>query len=80
MIKYLAATEAEVLEFVAPPKSKIIEKPLREIDFPKEAIIGGLVRGKAGCIATGDTQIQPGDHVVVFAMPAAVGEVTRFFR
>ncbi len=80
MIKYLAATDAEVLEFVVSPKSKIIEKPLSEIDFPKDAIIGGLVRGKAGYIVTGDTKIQPGDHVVVFAMPSAISEVTRFFK
>ncbi len=80
MIKYLATTDAEVLEFVVSPKSKIIEKTLRDTDFPKDAIIGGLVRGKSGYIATGDTQIQPGDHVVVFAMPSAISEVARFFK
>ncbi len=80
MIKYLAATDAEVLEYVVSPKAKIIEKSLCEIDFPKDAIIGGLIRGKAGYIATGDTKIQPGDHVVVFAMPSAISEVSRFFK
>ena len=80
MIKYLATTEAEVLEFVVSPKSKIIEKPLRDTNFPKDAIIGGLIRGKAGYIATGDTWVQPGDHVVVFAIPSAIGEVSRFFK
>ncbi|MDR1155065.1 MAG: Trk system potassium transporter TrkA [Bacteroidales bacterium] len=80
MIKYLAATDAEVLEFVALPKSKIINKPIRDMNFPKNAIIGGLIRGKTGYIATGDTWIQPGDHVVVFAMPAAIGEVSMFFK
>ena len=80
MIKYLAATDAEALEFVVSPKSKIIETPLREISFPKEAIVGGLVRGRAGHIATGDTWIKPGDHVVVFAMPSAINDVSKFFE
>ncbi len=80
MIKYLAATEAEVLEYVVSPKSKIIQKPLCEVNFPKDAIIGGLIRGKAGYVATGDTTIQPGDHVVVFSMPSAIHEVSAFFQ
>ena len=80
MIKYLAATDAEVLEFVASPKSKIIRDTLSNIDFPDDAIIGGLVRGKSGHVATGDTQIQPGDRVVVFSKPTAICEVNRLFQ
>jgi len=80
MVKYLATTEAEVLEFVASPKSKITESPLREINFPKDAIIGGLIRGGSGIIATDDTRIQSGDHVVVFAMPSAIKKISRFFK
>ena len=80
MIKYLAATEAEVLEFVVSPKSKIIERPLCETNFPKDAIIGGLVRNNTGYIATGSAWIQPEDRVVVFSMPSAIGEVSRFFK
>ena len=79
-IKHIATTEAEALEFVAPPKSKITERPIGEINFPKNAIIGGLVRNNAGFIATGSTRIQPGDRVVVFSMPAAIGEVSKFFK
>ncbi|MDR0795293.1 MAG: Trk system potassium transporter TrkA [Tannerella sp.] len=80
MMKYLATANAKVFEFVVSQKSKIIQKPVCEINFPKNAIIGGLIRGKAGYVATGDTWIQPGDHVVVFAMPFAFGEVSRFFQ
>ena len=79
-IKHLATTEAEALEFVAPLKSKITERPICELKFPKNAIIGGLVRNNTGFIAKGDTWIQPGDRVVVFSMPAAVGEVSKFFK
>jgi trk system potassium uptake protein TrkA len=80
MMKYLATTEAEVLEFIALPKSKITECPLSEMNFPKDAIIGGVVREKAGLIASGSMWIQPGDRVVVFTLPSAIGEVNKFFK
>ena len=80
MMKYLATTEAEVLEFVVPEMAKITELPLRELDFPKDAIVGGLIRNGFGHIAGGDTHVQAGDHVVVFAMPSAVHEISKFFR
>ena len=80
MMKYLSATNAEALEFLVSAKSKIIEKPIRDLNFPKDAVIGGIIRGKAGHIATGDTRIQPGDRVVVFAMPSIISEVSAFFK
>jgi len=80
MMKYLATADAEVLEFSVSPKSKIIEKPVRDLQFPQHAIIGGIIRGKVGYVATGDTLIQPGDRAVVFAMPSAIDEVSRFFK
>jgi trk system potassium uptake protein TrkA len=79
MMKYLATTNADAIEFSVSSKSKIIEKPISEMNFPKNAIIGGIIRGKVGYVAKGNALIQPGDRVVVFAMPAAIGEVSRFF-
>jgi trk system potassium uptake protein TrkA len=80
MIKYLATTDAEVLEFVAHSGSKITAQPLRDINFPKDAIVGGLVRDKAGYIATGNTWIKPGDHVVIFSMPSVINDVSKLFE
>ncbi len=79
-MKYLTGTNAEILEFIAHEGSKIISHPLREITFPKNAIVGGVVRGKKGMIAKGDTVIQDGDRVVVFALPGAEEEVEKIFR
>ncbi len=79
-IKCLTGTDAEVLEFIAKPESAITKGSLKEIDFPKDAIIGGLIRKKKGIIAKGDTEILEGDHVVVFALPSAVSTVGKFFN
>ncbi len=78
-IRCLTGTNAEVLEFVAKPDSLITRDKLRDIDFPEDAIIGGVIRNKIGFIADGNTKIMENDHVVVFALPSAVSVVGKFF-
>ncbi len=79
-IKCLTGTEAEVLEFVAKQNSLITQKKLKEIEFPEDAIVGGVVRGNSSFIAQGDSELKPNDKVVVFALPSAVGAVGEFFN
>ena len=79
-IKYMSGTNAEVLEYIVAPDSLITRKPLKDIGFPENAIVGGVVRGNESFIAVGDTRIQTYDRVAVFALPEAVKEVDRFFK
>jgi trk system potassium uptake protein TrkA len=79
-IRRLIGTDAEVMEFVVKPGSKITEYPLKDIGFPKDAIIGGVIRGKSSFIATGNTEIKSNDKVVVFALPSAIAKMNKFFN
>ncbi len=79
-IKYMSGTNAEVLEYIVAPDTAITKRMLKDMNFPKNAIIGGIIRGNEAIIAVGDTQIQAYDRVAVFALPKAVKEVDRFFR
>lgn len=79
-IKYMNGTNAEVLEFIVSPNSKITKAALKDINFPENAIVGGVIRGNESFIAVGDTQIQAYDRVAVFALPQAVKEVDKMFR
>lgn len=79
-IKCLTGTDAEVMEFVAKPDSKITRGPLNQVGFPKESIVGGFVRGEESFIANGQSRILPNDRVVVFAMPSAITKVGKFFN
>lgn len=79
-IKYMSGTDAEILEFIVAPDAKITKVPLKDMGFPRNAIIGGIIRGNDSFIAVGDTQIQAYDRVAVFALPEAVKEVDKFFR
>ena len=79
-VRYMSGTEAEVLEYTAAPDSKITKAPLKDIDFPKDAIIGGIIRGGDSFIAVGNTRIEAYDRVAVFALPDAVKDVDKMFR
>ncbi|MFP4024889.1 MAG: Trk system potassium transporter TrkA [Thiohalospira sp.] len=79
-MKCLTGSDAEVLEFVAKQGSKITKGRLRDIEFPKDAIVGGIIRDDKGIIAKGDTHIKADDRVVVFALPSAVKKLDNFFN
>jgi len=79
-VKCLTGTDAEVFEFVAHRNSKITKGALKDISFPKNAIIGGIVRGEQSFIAKGDTIIMENDKVVVFSLPDAIHKVEKYFN
>ncbi|MBN1386894.1 MAG: Trk system potassium transporter TrkA [Bacteroidales bacterium] len=78
-VKCMTGTDAEVLEYRVPEGSKIVKGKLRDINFPKGAIVGGGTRDGVPFIATGDTIIQPNDKVVVFTLPHALEKMSKFF-
>lgn len=80
LIKYMSGTNAEVLEYIVAPDTEITRRPLKDMGFPANAIIGGVIRGNESFIAVGDTHIQAYDRVAVFALPQTVKEVDKFFK
>ena len=78
-IKCLNGSDAEVLEFLVNPDSNITRGPIKDLKFPKEAIIGGIIRGNESFIANEYTEIKPYDRVVVFALPQVLAKVNNFF-
>lgn len=79
-IKCLNGCDAEVLEFITKADAPATKSKIKHINFPRQAIIGGVVRRGEAFIATGNTEIQPYDRVVVFALPSAIAKVGKFFE
>jgi len=77
--KCLTGTDADVLEYIVKPGAKVTKKIVRKLDFPKSAIIGGVVRGNQAFIVHGNTQIMENDLVVVFSLPCDVPNIQKFF-
>ncbi len=71
--------DAEILEFEVKESSKITAHELRNLEFPKSAIIGGVIRDGKGYTTPGDFRFQPKDRVVVLAKPEAIKKVEDLF-
>lgn len=78
--KCLTASEAEVFELIATEGSKITQAPIKAIGFPEDAMLGGIIRGQMAFVAKGDSEVMPGDKVVVFALPSAIRKLDKFFK
>ena len=70
----------EILEFKPSKNSKITKKKIKDLKFPRNAIIGGVIRNNTGLIALGDFQIREDDRVVVCCFPKTISKVERFFN
>ena len=70
---------AEILEFLVTSNSVVCNKLIKKIDFPRSAIIGGIIRDGEGMIALGDFNIIAGDRVVVCCLPQSIKKVEKLF-
>ena len=70
---------AEILEFEVKATSLVNGEIIRELNFPREAIIGGVIRNNEGIIALGDFKIKEGDRVVVCCLPKAIPRIEKLF-
>lgn len=78
--KCLALTDAEVAELEAKPDSKITKAPVKDLRLSRDMTLAGLIRDNRGMLITGNTTIQPGDHVLVFCLSGAIHKVERLFN
>lgn len=79
-MKWLYGVDAEVMEFVASEKSKVTKRKIEDLKISNQAIIGGIVRKGVSHIATGGFQIEPEDHVIIFALPSVYKKVQGYFK
>lgn len=75
----LSNLNAELLEFEVKKTSKVCDKLIRKIDFPRSAIIGGVIRNGKGMIALGDFKVLEGDRVVVCSLLQSIKGVEKLF-
>jgi trk system potassium uptake protein TrkA len=78
-VKVIGGSDAEVIEYIVNPESQITKAPIGELNFPQDAIIGGIIRGNEAIIASDQTLVRPYDRVVIFALPTALGKIEKFF-
>jgi len=70
----------EVVEAEALETSDILGKPLRDLNLPKQTVVGALLRGEKVVIPDGDTQIQAHDLVLIVTCSASLAATEKLFE
>ncbi|NDV67024.1 Trk system potassium transporter TrkA [Bacteroides sp. 224] len=78
-VKCLTFANADVAEFTVKEGSRITKHKVKDLGLPKGTTIGGMIRNGEGQLATGNTIIQAGDHVVVFCLDMMIKKIEKFF-
>ena len=71
--------KAEVLEVTANFSGKKSSVKIKSLGLPKGAVVGAVVKGEESLVPVGDTVVEVGDHVIVFALPENVDRVLEIF-
>ena len=79
-VTLIGDANAQVLEIEAPQKSHHINVPLMELEFPKNAILGTIIRGDDIIIPKGSDVILHGDRMIIFTLPEASRAAEKFFQ
>ncbi len=72
--------EAEVIEAQFLGTSPIAGQRIKDIDFPESSIVGGLIQKDKMVKPVGDTRINEGDVIAIFATADDVPEVERLLQ
>ncbi|HER00219.1 MAG TPA: Trk system potassium transporter TrkA [candidate division Zixibacteria bacterium] len=78
-VSILEGGMAEIIELIAPERSGAVGKKLKDIKFPKGAIVGALAGEDGVIIPTGEDQIEPGMTVILIATPEVRSKVEKLF-
>lgn len=60
--------QAEIMEIIATPHMKILDKPLKELDLPDGIVFAAIHRGTNVIIPNGSTVIQEDDKVIILSL------------
>ena len=72
--------EAEMIEAQVLGTSPLAGQRIKDIDFPEGTLVGGVVQNGQIVKPTGETRINEGDVVAIFAMAEDVPEVERLLQ
>ncbi|HPQ21465.1 MAG TPA: Trk system potassium transporter TrkA [Saprospiraceae bacterium] len=79
-ITSLHGVDAEIIEFIIHKNNQLTKHVLRDLKFPKNALIAGVIRGEESLLPTGDFQLKVDDRVIVFALTESIYKLEEMFN
>lgn len=77
--KCLALADAEVAELEVHKGAKVIGTPVYKLKLPRDITLAGMIRDGRGMLISGQTELQAGDHVLVFTLGGAIHKLDKLF-
>lgn len=78
-ISLLEEGKVEVIEYEVAPDAPIVGETLSNIQFPRQSLVGMIVREGNVRVPQGQDRIYPGDTVIIIARAEVVEKVEQFF-
>lgn len=75
----ILGSDAEVVEIEVSDKETFSGVLLKDLQFPRDAVIGAIVRKKKVVIPSGSTKLRTGDKLVIFFASGAFSHIEEFF-
>ncbi len=79
-VQNLTTADAQIVEFLVTEDSRITRDMIKNMRLPLDCNIGALVRAGEALLVNGDTQLLPGDQVVVFCKSNELQRIEKFFK
>ena len=76
----LEGIDTEIIELSPSENSPIVGQPLRDVDFPNDAVVGAVIHPEGVEIATGSTVLSTDDRALVFTRPSKLSNVEALFN
>lgn len=74
-----ADTDAEAIELEVSPTSKAIDQRIMDLPIPDKVVVGGIIRAEEAFVPQGNTVIESGDILIIFALPSEIVAVESLF-
>ncbi|HDT12685.1 MAG TPA: Trk system potassium transporter TrkA [Candidatus Marinimicrobia bacterium] len=76
----LIEIDAEVLELIPEENSPITCKALKDLELPKETLVGAVYRNNEAILATGNLQLRSGEATIVFCRRKNERKLRKMFK
>ena len=77
-IAQMMESETEAMELVVGEGAGIVKDCVKNLKFPKGAILGAVCKGRDVQLANGKTRVCPGDEIIIFCKQDSIKKVQQF--
>ncbi|MGI6450691.1 MAG: Trk system potassium transporter TrkA [Desulfitobacteriia bacterium] len=78
-ISLLEGAKAQAMEVIVSQETTIKNRKLKDVGFPRDCIVGAVVRDGDVFIPNGQSILQDGDRAIIFALSTAISKVEDIF-